>query len=141
MALPNQKFREIVFQLLYSYDMGKSDPEILVPMIMNELAVTKKSVLIAKDLVERLLQSLDAIDSKISQASEEYAFDRIQSVERNIMRLAIFEMLIDKSVPPKVAISEAIRLAKKFSTPESLSFVNAILDRIYKESSTDGQIH
>lgn len=133
MALPNQKFREVVFLLLYSYDMGKTDPKDQIPMIMNELAVTRKAVLIGKETVDRLILSIDDIDAMIGAASKEYSFDRIQSVERNILRLALFEMLYDKNVPPKVAIAEAIRLAKKFSTPESISFVNAVLDRIYKE--------
>lgn len=131
MAIPNQKFREIVFQLLYSYDMGKAHPEDLIPMIMKELAVTRKTVLMAQERVEAILKQLDGLDAKISQSIDDYTFDQIHSVERNILRLGVFEILHDEAIPPKVAITEAIRLAKKFSTAEATAFINGVLDRIY----------
>src|SRR5690606_29501809 len=59
-------------------------------------------------------------------------FERIPRVERNILRLAVFELLHDPSVPPTVAIAEAIRLTRKFATPEAATFINAVLDAIFK---------
>lgn len=135
MALPQQKFREIVFQLLYSYDIGKASAEPMVPLLMKELKVTRKSVKEAQEKKYLILEKLPAIDSMIAQASSGYAFERIQSVERNILRLGTFEILFDSAIPPKVAIAEAVRLARKFGSPESASFVNALLDRIYKTQS------
>ena len=71
----------------------------------------------------------------IAKTSHAYEFERIQTVERNILRLAVFEIFFDNgTVPPKVALAEAMRLARKFSTYESTSFINAILDAIYKDS-------
>lgn len=132
MALPPQKMREIVFQLLYSHDTGRSEELSSVALLMKELQMARSSVYQAMGKASSILQSLEEIDATITETVHSYAFDRIQSVERNILRLAIFELMIDKTVPPKVAISEAMRLARKFSTPESANFVNAILDNIYK---------
>lgn len=133
MALPQQKFREIVFLLLYSHDMGQTDDKEMVPFLMEELSVTKQSVLKAKERFEMMTHKLPEIDEQIAQKSKSYEFERIQSVERNVLRLGIYELLYDKELPNKVAIAEALRLAKKFGTPESVSFVNAIMDSIFKE--------
>lgn len=134
MSLPLQKFREIIFQLLYSYDMAQSKEEDIIPLIMAELAVTKKSVKLGVEKTQKIIEVLNDLDQQITNASLAYSFERIPSVERNILRLGVFEMLYDDEIPPKVAIAEAIRLARKFGSPESSSFVNAILDNIYKKS-------
>jgi len=136
-ALPNQKFREIVFQLLYSRDMGNPHSEDIIPMIMKELAVSKKSVLEAQEVVEKIQKHQPEIDAKIAASSNAYDFDRIHSVERNILRLGIYEMLFDDNIPEKVAISEAMRLAKKFSSGDARAFVNAIMDRILREKTQE----
>jgi N utilization substance protein B len=133
-ALPNQKFREIVFQLLYSRDMGESPSEAIIPMLMKELSVSKKTVLEASALVEKILARKEELDQKIATGSDTYTFDRIHTVERNILRLGLYEMLYADDIPEKVAISEAMRLAKKFSSGDARSFVNAVLDRILKDS-------
>ncbi|MBJ7449960.1 MAG: transcription antitermination factor NusB [Parachlamydiales bacterium] len=134
MSLPQQKFREIVFQLLFSYDLSRGDEEVLLPMLMAELCVSKKSVREAWLKMQCIWQDKNLLDKRISEISKEYALDRIQKVERNILRLAIFELLKDNSIPPKVAISEGMRLARKFSSPEAALYVNALLDTVYKES-------
>jgi N utilization substance protein B len=71
------------------------------------------------------------IDEKITSLSPDYSFARISRVEKTILRLGVYEILFDDLIPPLVAISEAIRLTRKFGTPESARFVNAILDRVY----------
>lgn len=134
MAVPQQKFRELVFQLLYSYDMGRANESDMIELMMAELAVTKKTVRTAQENVLAILSKQPEIDALIAKTSTSYAFERIQSVERNILRLGVYEVLFDDSIPPKVAIAEAIRLSRKFGTIESASFVNAILDHIYKEA-------
>jgi N utilization substance protein B len=134
MAIPQQKFREVVFIMLYSMDISRAKGKEVQDLLMAELAVTKKVVRDAQDRVEKILLKQSEIDTTIAKSSLSYAFERIQTVERNILRLAIFEMLFDDEIPPKVAIVEAVRLARKFSTPESSLFINAILDSVYKTS-------
>ncbi|HSX25450.1 MAG TPA: transcription antitermination factor NusB [Chlamydiales bacterium] len=133
MALPPQKFREIVFQILYSYDFTLLEDEEMVPFMMNELKVTKRIMLDAHDRMRQVLAKQGEIDQKIRTASTEYSFERISRVERTILRLGLFELLFDPTLPPLVAIAEAIRLCRKFGTPESSQFINAILDGIYKQ--------
>jgi len=134
MALPQEKQREIVFQMLYGYDIGRASEDELINLLMKELAVTKKVMLDAQDRVRRIAAILPELDEMIKAASQTYQFDRIQTVERNILRLGLFEIFFDDQIPAKVAISEAIRLTRKFGTPESAGFVNAILDSLYKIS-------
>ena len=134
MALPLHKFREIVFQLLYSQTIGTPDETLMIDLIMGELAVSKKNVRLAQEKVHLIQENLPEIDRLISSVSTSYDFERIQTVTKNILRLGIFELFYDELIPPKVAIAEAIRLSRKFNTPESASFVNALLDHLYKKS-------
>ena len=72
-------------------------------------------------------------DQVISQFAEHWDLERMAVVDRNILRLAVYELLWTADVPPKVAINEAIEIAKKFGTKESSRFINGVLDRIHKE--------
>jgi N utilization substance protein B len=132
MAIAPQKLREIVFQLLYSRDMADAESADLLPLMMHELAVTRRIVQQALDRVDLIRAELPTIDQQIGDMASSYEFERIPRVERNILRLAVFELLYDPSVPPKVAIAEAIRLTRKFATPEAATFINAVLDAIFK---------
>lgn len=131
MPVPIQKFREIILQLLYSYDIGQSEDDDLVPLIMQEVAVSKRIVKEAQLKAKQVLDKRLEIDHIISKTCSSYSFERIHSVERNVLRLGVYEILHDPNIPPKVAIAEAIRLAKKFGSPESITFVNAILDNVF----------
>ena len=137
MALPKQKWREIVFILLYSLDLGTNSEKDLIEMVMKELSCTRKTVKEALEEAKEVLTQLEAIDTVIAKTSDSFSFERIQSVEKNILRLSLNELLFKKEIPGKVVISEGIRLARKFGTPESSSFVNAILDQIYKLQNMD----
>lgn len=134
MALSQHKFREIVLQLLYSQDIGRPDEALMTELMMGELAVSKKNVRLAQERVKQIQTLLPDIDQLISSVSTSYDFERIQTVTKNILRLAVFELLYDDQIPPKVAMAEAIRLSRKFNTPESASFVNALLDHLYRNS-------
>lgn len=135
MPLPPQKFREAVFQLLYSSDFLCDNGEDTASMLMGELKITKKAILEAQAVVEALYQKLEDIDAKISLFSTEYQFDRISRVEKTVLRLGVYELLHGPSLPHPIVMAEAIRLTRKFGTPESAQFVNAILDRVHKETA------
>ena len=131
MPLPPQKFREMVFQLLYSRLFGASEPADMVPMLMAELRVTKNSVCKAVQRAEAIEAHFDQLDPQIASASPNYRFERISGVEKTILRLALYELLHDPTLPSRVAMAEAMRLTRKFGTPESAKFVTAILDVIH----------
>ncbi len=132
MALPPQKFREIVYQLLFSAAFDVEALESTALMLMGELKVTKRAVTDACARAKEVLSHQDVIDEKIRAASKEYQFERISSAEKCALRLGFFEILFDATLPNKIAIAEAIRLTRKFGTPESADFVNAILDVVQK---------
>jgi N utilization substance protein B len=96
--------------------------------------------LFADPLIRGALEHRDAIDEHIKKHAKNWEFHRIAAVDRNIMRLAIFEMLFREDIPPIVSINEAVDIAKKFSTQDSGKFVNGILDRIKGELLRPGRI-
>lgn len=134
MPISPQKFREIVFQMLYSDDFGSSEE--VAEMLMAQLSVTKRIVREARETKDKVLEKKEKIDAVIRGSSEAYDFERIPRVERNVLRLGIYEMLFSGIIPPKVAIAEAIRLSRKFATAEAATFVNAVLDAVYKKTAT-----
>lgn len=134
MSLPQQKLREVVFQLLYSQDLGNNKIDDVTSLLMHQLSITKRNVKQGQERVVLIQEKKNEIDAIISKTSLSYAFERIQTVERNILRLGVYELLYDADIPPKVAIAEAMRLARKFGSPESAAFVNAILDNVFKVS-------
>ena len=89
--------------------------------------------LFAEPLIKGVLEHRDAIDEQIKKHAKNWDFHRIAAVDRNIMRLAIYEMLHRQDIPPVVSINEAVDIAKKFSTQDSGKFVNGILDKIKGE--------
>lgn len=134
MGIPKQKFREVVFQMLYSCDLGHATDDDLIELLMKELSITRKTCLLALERARDILAIREEIDTMITQATLSYDFNRIQTVERNVLRLGVYELFFDELIPKKVAISEAMRLARKFGSPESARFVNAVLDSLYKIS-------
>lgn len=84
----------------------------------------------AQPLIDGMVAHLPEIDERISRYCENYDFRRISPVDRNVLRLAIYEMLHRDDIPPVVSINEAIELAKTFGGPDSGRFVNGILDRV-----------
>ncbi len=133
MAIPQAKFREIVFQLLYSKDTGLTEEQSSISLYMKELQVARSAVCQSLIKASAIQQHIKEIDEMIARTSQSFTFDRIQLVERNILRLAVYEITIEKIIPPKVSITEAMRLGRKFATPEAANFINAILDAIYKK--------
>jgi transcription antitermination protein NusB len=87
----------------------------------------------AEALFQGVREFLTPIDERITGALENFSFERLSAVDRNILRLALFEMFHDTKVPPIVAMNEAIEIAKRFGGEDSSRFVNGVLDRLIKE--------
>lgn len=133
MGLSPLKFREVVLQLLFSFEMGSDAEEELIAYLMQDLKISRKSIREASKRAHSIWQARTFLDPWIAGQSRDYAFERIQPVEKNVLRLALFELLIEKEGNRKVVISEALRLVSKFSTPEGATFVNAIVDACQPE--------
>src|SRR5262245_14989397 len=129
-----RKAREIALQVLYQLDLqGESSPEPHLPEFWSRHPVDAEARAFAEALVRGTKLHEDKIDGMIAQYAENWDIDRMAVVDRNILRQGIFELLWMDDVPPKVAINEALEIAKKFSTHESSRFINGVLDRIHKE--------
>lgn len=89
----------------------------------------------AEDIIYGTIKNLDEIDSLIGKAAEKWALTRIASIDRNILRFAIYELLFRPDIPTAVTINEALEIAKKYSTADSAAFINGLLDKIAKQSS------
>lgn len=137
MGLPRKKFREVVFQVLYSHNYGDIDDVEFIPFIMSILKTTKKNVKEACEKILKIQENLPSIDEIIKKEAIDYKIERISKVELNVLRLGLFELIHDKEIPPKVAISEAIRICQKFGNRDSAKFINAILDNEYKKLSEE----
>lgn len=128
------KAREFALQVLYQIDITNDKREAcLEDFWKNRETETEKSV---KDFTEILIAGVighrDEIDNIISDAAENWELKRMATVDRNILRAATYELLFMPDIPPKVAINEAIDIAKKYGDQNSGKFVNGILDKINK---------
>ena len=124
--------REIALQILYQIDVTSDNySEALDNFWQANRDISDTSVKDFTTLIVRgVIKNLEAINQEISQYAENWQLKRMAVVDRNILRLAAFELLFCKDIPPKVTINEAIELTKKFSGLEASKFVNGILDRI-----------
>jgi transcription antitermination protein NusB len=126
--------REAAIQFLYQFDAHK--PANLEEALTGFWKQTEEPQNVrdfANDLLRGVLEKLPEVDAKIRTLADNWDFERLAVVDRNILRLAVYEMLFRPEIPPVVSINEAIEIAKKFSTAESGSFVNGLLDRVKKE--------
>jgi len=127
------KARELVLKFLYQIDITKDKWQEAIIDFWQERDVEEDIKQFANLLIEGTFKQLDYIDSVIANSAENWEFKRMAIVDRNIMRMACFEMLFRPDIPPKVSINEAINLAKKYGDVESGKFVNGILDRIKRD--------
>ena len=126
--------REVALQFLYQLDLGgDDDPAPHEAEFWARYPSDEETRAFADNLVRGTKGNQAKIDALIAQVTEHWDLERMAVVDRNILRLAVYELLWSGEVPPKVAINEAIEIAKKFGTQESSRFINGILDRIHKE--------
>lgn len=129
--------RSIAMQSLYEWDFGgqKGDLEKIVEKNIKEFGPGLEDTSLVWQIVTGVVNHLAEIDKIIEKAAPEWPLNQIMIVDRNILRIGLYELLYadKKEVPPKVAINEAIELAKSFSGINSSKFVNGVLGTVYKE--------
>jgi N utilization substance protein B len=138
--------REHAMQFLYQHDVNTLDLEEAILLFWQTQEDVSNGVRsFADELIRGAVCQRDAVDEKIRQYTEHWELSRIAAVDRNILRLAIYEMMFRDDIPPVVSINEAVDIAKKFSTPESGGFVNGILDRLRMDlprpARSAGRVH
>jgi len=122
--------RECALQMLYEYDVGRNPKDEILKTFWK-LNIHPDSVGdFGNQLFVGTIERLDEIDDVIQQHTKNWRLVRLAAVDRNILRLAVFELLADNRIPETVVINEALEIARKFSTQESAMFVNGVLDSI-----------
>lgn len=125
-----RKAREAAVQYHFWRDLQHGEGPEKLDEFWEFCPATPRAKEFAQPLIEGMVTHLPEIDERIRRYSENYEFHRISPVDRNILRLAIYEMLYRDDIPPVVSINEAIDLAKTFGSGDSGRFVNGILDRV-----------
>lgn len=125
--------REFALQILYQIDIAKDKLEDILDNFWNYQEEKEGDPAVkdfALEIIKGVIENLKAIDEKISRYATNWQLKRMAVVERNILRLASFELLFRSDIPAKVSINEAVDLAKRFSGEEAGKFVNGVLDKI-----------
>jgi N utilization substance protein B len=125
--------REAVIQFHFWRDLQHGETPERIEDFWELCPATDRVREFAQPLIEGMVTHLDELDERIRKYCENYNLNRISAVDRNVLRLAIYEMLYRDDIPPVVSINEAIDLAKTFGGAESGKFVNGILDRVRKD--------
>ncbi len=128
-----RKSRELALQMLFQADMGKQDAEQVRKTFWAERAAEGEARGFADDLFRVATDRAPEIDGLIQKHAEHWRLDRMAAVDRNVLRGAVAELLGYPQTPAPVIINEALEIARRYSTPESVHFINGVLDSIAKE--------
>ena len=134
-----RKSRELALQALFQGEVAAQAKLLDFEEFCAHFQVTKKAIPYAKILLEGVQDKEKDINQLISKYAENWRLERMSVIDRNILRLAVFELYYQEDVPTSVAINEAVEIAKRFSTDDSGPFINGILDALAKELSTAGE--
>jgi len=127
---PRRQARETVLKALYEMDLAHHDPQQVVERLAEEVGLPSEALLFARELVQGVLQHQRQIDATLRRLAPAFPLEQLAPVDRNILRLAIFEILYYGGVPVKAAINEAVELAKTFGSDTSPRFVNGVLGSV-----------
>ena len=138
-----RKSREIALQMLYQMEMTAQPPPVVIDLYYElesgdddkdpDPDIAQAVRPFAEQLVNGVYAHRDELDRMIVAASENWRLERMSIIDRNVLRIALFEMLYRIEIPPKVSINEAIDLGKTFGSPDSGAFINGILDHLLPE--------
>lgn len=132
-----RKARECALQMLFQYDMARPSVDEMVQTYWGEMAEAADDVReFATALAVGTIANLNEIDERIRQRTEHWRISRMAVVDRNLLRLAVYEFLFQSQTPRTVAINEALEIARRFSTHEATQFINGILDAIKRDLDT-----
>lgn len=125
-----RRSRELAMQALFFMDMRQDLSDEMLACYCGNFPPSKQLSPFFKELVTGVIHAKSTIDTLIERYSNNWKLSRMSCVDRNVMRIAVFELLFCKDIPAKVSINEAIDVGKRFGTDESGAFINGILDSI-----------
>ena len=125
--------RSLALQTLYETDCTGHKVDEVLPRIAAEIEASEDNIAFARELVSGVVTNRQRIDGVIARFAPAFPVMQIASIDRNILRLAIYEVLLDNKVPMKAAINEAVDLAKAFGSDSSAKFVNGVIGSVAAE--------
>ena len=125
-----RKARSIALQALYEINCVGRQPDAVVERLLAEGRLSEENNDFVREIVAGVIRNKEEIDRSIQKFAPAWPIEQIAVIDRNILRLAIFEILFDNKVPVKVSISEAVELAKSFGSENSSRFVNGVLGSV-----------
>ena len=129
-----RKSREFALQTLYQWNVTQRDVHQILDQLRAHFSPEEVRDEFAEKIVLGVLEHCSHLDQVIEASSEHWRLDRMSLIDRNILRIATFELLYCSETPPKVILNEAIDLGKRFGSDDSGSFINGILDRVQREA-------
>jgi len=130
MSSYRHKARTIALQALYEVDSSARPADTVVERMLATAGLSEETAAFVRELVSGTVVNMDKIDGSIHVYAPAWPLEQIAMIDRNILRLAIYEILFDNKVPVKVAVSEAVELAKTFGSDSSPKFVNGVLGSV-----------
>ncbi|MGA3166708.1 MAG: transcription antitermination factor NusB [Terriglobia bacterium] len=127
-----RKSREYAMQMLYQWELGGNTPEQVGATFFQERGADSEVESFARDLFQNVVNNVDRLDQLVREHAENWRLERMAAVDRNILRVALCELLYHPETPPNAAINEALEIARRFSGEDSVKFVNGVLDAIRK---------
>jgi N utilization substance protein B len=128
-----RKARESTLQILFQLEFDNTEPEKVLDSFWKNKRATKEIKEHSRWLVGQITSHRENIDQLIQSVSANWRISRMAIVDRNILRMAVCELLYERNLAPAIVINEAIEIAKKYSSEEGATFVNGILDAVRKE--------
>lgn len=122
-----RRARRVTLETLYEYDIAAHDPDEIIQRRVEEYPMESSGVEFAVQLVHGVIENQEHMDKFIARYAPEWPLDQMAVIDRNILRIAIFEFLIEGSTPVKVAINEAVELAKTYGSDSAPRFINGVL--------------
>ena len=125
--------RECALKILYQAELTRREIHLAAENFWGEFELIDENIQVFTNrLTSGIEENLEKIDHKISEHATNWQLKRMAVIDRNVLRIGVFELLHTADIPPKVTINEAVELAKKYGDLESSKFVNGILDKIHK---------
>ncbi|TAM84158.1 MAG: transcription antitermination factor NusB [Acidobacteria bacterium] len=126
------KSRELALQMLFQWEVGKHAPAYVLQTFLQGRALAPDVDAFARSLFEGTVSEVSALDLTIAEHAINWRTERMPAIDRNILRMALYEILHHPETPGTVVINEALELARRFASEDSVEFVNGVLDAIWK---------
>jgi N utilization substance protein B len=127
-----RKARELALQMLFQWELGGHSPQHVVSTFLRAQKVDEGVASFALALFEGTVAEVEILDRLVQEHSEHWRLERMPAVDRNLLRVALYELRHHPETPPAVIINEALEIARRFSDKDAVDFVNGVLDAIRK---------